>query len=91
MQVFTRHPFRFNFSAKTSKAAWFASSLLVCVFAVVFGAFAQKVSEVHLGPAVMPDADSPVTVTDDGTSFILFNGYLTATINKKTGDRERIR
>jgi rhamnogalacturonan endolyase len=27
-----------------------------------------------------------VTATDDGTSFILDNGYLTATINKKTGD-----
>jgi rhamnogalacturonan endolyase len=27
-----------------------------------------------------------VTVTDNGTSFILENGYLTATINKKTGD-----
>ena len=30
--------------------------------------------------------DPPVTVTDNGTSFILENGYLTATINKKTGD-----
>ena len=31
-------------------------------------------------------ADPPVTVTDNGPSFILENGYLTATINKKTGD-----
>ena len=31
-------------------------------------------------------ANPPVTVTDNGTSFILENGYLTATINKKTGD-----
>jgi rhamnogalacturonan endolyase len=30
--------------------------------------------------------DAPVTVTDDGRSFILSNGYLTATINKNTGD-----
>jgi rhamnogalacturonan endolyase len=29
---------------------------------------------------------TPVTVTDNGTSFVLANGYLTATINKKTGD-----
>jgi rhamnogalacturonan endolyase len=33
----------------------------------------------------------PVTVTDDGTSFILSNGYLTATINKKTGDMTSLR
>jgi rhamnogalacturonan endolyase len=33
-----------------------------------------------------PVPSQPVTVTDDGTSFILSNGYLTATINKKTGD-----
>jgi rhamnogalacturonan endolyase len=30
--------------------------------------------------------DAPVTVTDDGRNFILSNGYLTATINKNTGD-----
>jgi rhamnogalacturonan endolyase len=31
-------------------------------------------------------AAPPVTVKDDSTSFVLSNGYLTATINKKTGD-----
>jgi rhamnogalacturonan endolyase len=30
--------------------------------------------------------NAPVSVTDNGTSFILSNGYLTATINKISGD-----
>jgi rhamnogalacturonan endolyase len=50
--------------------------LAACLFAV--GGFAQT------GKAA--DANSAVTVTDDGGFFILSNGYLTATINKKTGD-----
>jgi rhamnogalacturonan endolyase len=69
-------------SAKRSKHAsvvGFAAALLACVFAAAVGAFAQK-GEVAAGP------NSPVTVTDDGGFFILSNGYLTATISKKTGD-----
>jgi rhamnogalacturonan endolyase len=31
-------------------------------------------------------AAAPVTVTDNGASWVLENGYLTATINKSTGD-----
>jgi rhamnogalacturonan endolyase len=31
-------------------------------------------------------ANPPVTISDNGASFLLDNGYLTATINKKTGD-----
>jgi rhamnogalacturonan endolyase len=57
-----------------------------CVFAAAVAAFAQAGSEVHLGPEVMPDANTPVTVKEDGDFFVLSNGYLTATINKKTGD-----
>jgi rhamnogalacturonan endolyase len=33
----------------------------------------------------------PVIVTDSGSSFVLANGYLTATINKKTGDMTSLR
>ena len=44
-----------------------------------------------VGGAQAPAGESsaaapPVTVTDDGTNYILANGYLTATINKNTGD-----
>src|ERR1035441_2925926 len=91
MQTSSLRPSQFGSSAKTSKTAWFAASLVVCLFAVVFAAFAQKGKEVRLGPEVMPDADTPVTVTDDGTSFILSNGYLTATINKRTGDMSSLK
>jgi rhamnogalacturonan endolyase len=31
-------------------------------------------------------ANPPVTISDNGASFVLDNGYLIATINKKTGD-----
>jgi rhamnogalacturonan endolyase len=31
-------------------------------------------------------ADAPVTVTDDGATFTLSNGYLTVKVNKRTGD-----
>jgi rhamnogalacturonan endolyase len=39
-----------------------------------------------LGRGIAQTADAVVTVTDDGRSYILANGYLTATINKTTGD-----
>jgi rhamnogalacturonan endolyase len=51
-----------------------AAGLLGCLFAGGRAVPAQ-------GPG-----NGPVTVTDDGTNFILSNGYLTATINKNTGD-----
>jgi len=64
----------------------FVVMLVGCVFAAAVAALAQAGSEVHLGPEVMPDANTPVMVADDGDFFVLSNGYLTATINKKTGD-----
>ncbi len=33
-----------------------------------------------------PPADPPVTVTDDGPTYTLSNGYLTIKVNKRTGD-----
>jgi rhamnogalacturonan endolyase len=65
--------------------AWLAASLLVCLFALSFMALAQRRQAAGLEPET-PVPSQPVTVTDDGTSFILSNGYLVATINKKTGD-----
>jgi len=56
--------------------------LLVCAFAVALVALAQE-------PGVAPEtsATAPaVTVKEDGGFFILSNGYLEATISKKTGD-----
>jgi rhamnogalacturonan endolyase len=52
-------------------------------------AFAQR-QATGLEPEA-PIPSQPVTVTDDGTSFILSNGYLTATINKKTGDMSSLK
>ena len=57
--------------------------LLVCLMAFAPSSMAQK-------PASSA-ASAPVTVTDDGTSFILSNGYLTATVNKKTGDMSSLK
>lgn len=37
-------------------------------------------------PSFAQSPSAPVTVTDTGAAFVLSNGYLTATINKKTGD-----
>jgi rhamnogalacturonan endolyase len=72
-------------SAHKSRLAWLAASLLVCLFALSFMALAQRRQAAGLEPET-PVPSQPVTVTDDGTSFILSNGYLVATINKKTGD-----
>ena len=68
------------------RLAWLAASLAVGLFSVGFAAHAQmRRGEKEMHPEA-PAPSQPVTVTDDGTSFILSNGYLTATINKKTGD-----
>jgi rhamnogalacturonan endolyase len=66
---------------------WLAAVLLICLFAICSAAFAQSQQRMESGlHPETPIPSQPVTVTDDGTSFILSNGYLTATINKKTGD-----
>src|ERR1039458_8379306 len=36
--------------------------------------------------AAPPAAAPPVTVTDDGPTYTMSNGYLTVQVNKKTGD-----
>jgi rhamnogalacturonan endolyase len=55
------------------------------MFAAALAGLGQ-VKDVGPKPEILPDANGPVTVTEDGTSFVLSNGYLTATINKNTGD-----
>ncbi len=37
-------------------------------------------------PNMVPPAGPPVTVTDDGATYTLSNGYLTIKVNKRTGD-----
>jgi len=71
--------------SRLAPLAWLAASLLLSLFAVAHASFAQRRQATGLQPEA-PVPSQPVTVTDDGTNFILSNGYLTATINKKTGD-----
>jgi rhamnogalacturonan endolyase len=72
--------------SRPASFAWLAASLLICLFAICSAGSAQsRPSMAGMRPET-PVPSQPVTVTDDGTSFILSNGYLTATINKKTGD-----
>jgi rhamnogalacturonan endolyase len=80
-------PTAFLRGVRSSQLAWLAASLLVCLLPIFSSAaFAQQQRQsLGLHPET-PVPSQPVTVTDDGTSFILSNGYLTATINKKTGD-----
>ena len=79
-------PTRFSKKSSPALLGLFATSLLACLFTIAFAAFAQNGKVVRMKPEVMPYADTPVTVIDDGTNFILSNGYLTASINKNTGD-----
>ena len=75
--------------SRPARLAWFAAPLLVCLICIA--SFAQRQSaSAGLHPET-PVPSEPVTVTDDGTSYILSNGYLTATINKKTGDMTSLR
>ena len=50
-----------------------------------YGVYALSVCLVAAAGAQKP-AGAPVTVTDDGTSYILSNGIVTAHIEKKSGD-----
>jgi len=73
--------------SRPTRFAWLAVSLLICLIAICSKAFAQPQQQMTTGlHPETPIPSQPVTVTDDGTSFILSNGYLIATINKKTGD-----
>jgi rhamnogalacturonan endolyase len=58
-----------------------AGLLTLCLFTVVLVAYAQEP-----GNAPGTAADGAVTVTQDDGFFTLSNGYVTATISKKTGD-----
>ena len=61
----------------------FAVSMGLGIF--LLGVVAIRAQEPGNRPETAP-GNPPVTVTDNGTSFILSNGYLTATINKISGD-----
>jgi rhamnogalacturonan endolyase len=75
-------------AAGRSRSAAFTAALMGCAFAVASAGFAQAPAS---KPAASSDANPPVTVTDNGTSWVLDNGYLTATINKKTGDMSSLK
>jgi rhamnogalacturonan endolyase len=75
--------FGLSHRSKRFSPAGFAASLVVCLFAVVVAALAQEPGN---APEAVTDVNTPVTVTSDGDFFVLSNGYLTATISKKTGD-----
>ena len=59
----------------TSRFPVALSAALLLTSAIAPGAFAA--------PAITAP---PVTVTDDGPTFTMSNGYLTVQVNKKTGD-----
>jgi len=69
-------------SSETPKSTTFARLAMAFLMCVVAAAFAQE-------PGVAPETSAtatPVTVKEDGGFFVLSNGYLEATISKKTGD-----
>ena len=76
-------------SSRPAHLAWLTASLVLCLVSIVSFAQQQRATA-GLHPE-SPVPSQPVTVTDDGKSFILSNGYLTATINKKTGDMTSLR
>ena len=86
MHFSSLHPSDFAPFAKNSKPTllgWLAAPvLLICAFAVALVAFAQEPGVAQGTSATAP----PVTVKEDRGFFILSNGYLEATISKKTGD-----
>jgi len=53
----------------------------ICLLSLGISAYAQKGAQT--GP--------PVTVTDDGPTFTMSNGYLTVQVNKRTGDLTSIK
>ncbi|MGP8259820.1 MAG: polysaccharide lyase family protein [Acidobacteriaceae bacterium] len=76
---------------RTARLAWLTAPLLLCLIAMCTMSFAQNQRAMAGLHPETPAPSDPVTVSDDGTSFILSNGYLTATINKKTGDMTSLR
>ncbi|HEY4378937.1 MAG TPA: polysaccharide lyase family protein [Acidobacteriaceae bacterium] len=91
MQTLPFCPFRLHSSTKISKTAGLTVSLLTGLFAVALATFAQTGKVAPAGSAATSGTESPVTVTDTGTNFVLSNGYLTATINKRTGDMSSLK
>jgi len=71
-----------------SARGWLAATLLVSLSAAALVALAQE-------PASRVEGSTtkavPVTVKDEGDNYILSNGYLTATINKRTGDMSSLK
>jgi rhamnogalacturonan endolyase len=67
--------------------AFLAASLLFFAFVLAPDGFAQKPGSAAENSAAEP----AVTVVDAGANYILSNGYLTATINKRTGDMSSLK
>ena len=63
---------------KGRKVRFRLAAFLLCLAGVMSVGLAQQQKKVAPG--------APVTVTDNGANWVLDNGYLTATINKRTGD-----
>jgi hypothetical protein len=60
--------------------------------ALLAAALAASAARAADGPPAVarPDARTPVTVSDDGKTFTLANGIVTARVNKRNGDLESL-
>jgi len=76
------------YAMRTAKLIGLSLGLFACLCCVLAAGSAQAPAS---KPAPTSGANPPVTVTDNGTSWVLDNGYLTATINKKTGDMSSLK
>src|SRR5437762_9523337 len=67
-----------------------ACSALLCV--LLAAGLAAPGLRAADGPPVVakPDANAPVTITDDGKTFTLANGVVTAVVNNRNGDLESL-
>jgi rhamnogalacturonan endolyase len=61
-------------------------SVVLVMFLLIIGLAMGVSSGAAQAPGGAQVSAPPVTVTDQGDFFVLSNGYLTATISKKTGD-----
>jgi rhamnogalacturonan endolyase len=77
---------RLSVGMRRGSLAGFVAVVGMGVLAAGLGAGAQSGGETGVAPEAVADANGPVTVTDDGKTFILSNGYVTAIINKISGD-----
>jgi len=71
--------------------AFFGPRAFLALASVAFIFAAASLSATEAAPVVAKSAaNAAVTVKDDGTMFILENGIVTAHINKRNGDLEKL-